>query len=94
MRLELGNYIMLILLAIVLTKGVIVSESYATRALEDQGYSDVEITKHAWVAVGLRGCDRFDSARFTAKAKNPAGKPTEVYLCTGAFLKGGTVRSK
>lgn len=73
-------------------RGVFASEDLAVRTLEAQGYSDIKITDHDWFFVGLRGCDEKDAARFTAEVTNPAGKPANVYVCTGAFFKGGTVR--
>lgn len=73
-------------------RGVFASEDAAITALEAQGYSDIQIVDHAWFAVGFRGCDEKDAARFTAKATNPAGKAAEVYVCTGVIFKGGTIR--
>lgn len=73
--------------------GMIADRAVAVRTLEAQGYSDIKITHHAWFLVGFRGCDRNDAARFTARARNPAGRPAEVYVCTGV-LKGGTIRVK
>lgn len=75
-----------------LCRGVFASEDAAIRALEAQGYSNIQIVDHAWFAVGLRGCDEKDAARFTAKVTNPSGKPAEVYVCTGVIFKGGTIR--
>lgn len=74
--------------------GMFVDPRDAIRTLEAQGYSDVEITHRAWFLVGFRGCDKSDAARFTAKATNPAGRATEVYVCRGAWFKGGTIRVK
>ncbi len=73
--------------------GALVNEKVAIRALDSQGYSNIKITDHSWFAVSLRGCDKGDAARFTAKATNPTGKETEVYVCTGWLFKGATVRT-
>ena len=81
-----------VLILIMFGTGIFASKDVAVRALEAQGYSDIQIVDHAWFAVGLRGCDEKDAARFTAKVINPAGKPAEVYVCTGVIFKGGTVR--
>ena len=75
-------------------RGALVNEDVAVRALDTQGYSDIKITDSAWFAVGLRGCDEKDAARFTATAKNPAGKQVKVYVCTGWIFKGATIRTK
>lgn len=72
--------------------GLFASPQVAVRTLEAQGYSNVQIVDHSWFAMGFRGCDSHDSARFTAIATNPAGKPSQVYVCTGFFFKGGTIR--
>ncbi|MBI1888966.1 MAG: hypothetical protein HYS15_03510, partial [Candidatus Spechtbacteria bacterium] len=63
-----------------LGRGVFASQDVAVRTLEAQGYGDIQIVQHAWFAVGFRGCDEKDAARFTAKVTNPAGKPAEVYV--------------
>jgi len=75
-------------------RGIFASQDVAVRTLESQGYSNIRIVDHAWLAVGFRGCDRLDAARFTAKVTNPAGKPAKVYVCTGVLFKGGTIRGR
>ncbi|QQG45886.1 MAG: hypothetical protein HYY55_02795 [Candidatus Niyogibacteria bacterium] len=87
-------YVILILVALFIGvgRGVFASQDVAVRTLQAQGYSNIQIVDHAWFAVGFRGCDKKDAARFTAKATNPAGKPAEVYVCAGVIFKGGTVR--
>ena len=84
----------IILFFLFLFRGVLVSQDVAVRALEAQGHSNIEIVDSAWFAVGLRGCDTGDAARFTARVINPAGKPAEIYVCSGAFFKGGTIRTR
>lgn len=73
-------------------RGVLVNENVAVRTLESQGYTDIHVTDHSWFAIGWRGCDEKDAARFTVRAKNPAGKEVTVYVCSG-LLKGGTIRT-
>ncbi len=73
-------------------RGILTDQDVAIRTLEAQGYSDIEIIDKAWWAVGFRGCDESDATRFTAQATNPTGNRVEVYVCTGAFVKGGTIR--
>lgn len=90
-------FVLCVILAIAISfisvgRGAFASQNVAIRALEAQGFSNIQIVDHAWFAVGFRGCDKNDAARFTAKATNPAGKPTQVYVCTGVFFKGGTIR--
>lgn len=85
------NVIALPILAFWCGRGLLVDNESAVRTLKTQGYSDIQITDHSWFAVGWRGCDDNDAARFTAQAKNPAGQTVTVYVCSG-ILKGGTVR--
>ena len=75
-------------------RGCFARPQTAERALKIQGYRDVAITDHAWFAVGLRGCDMNDAARFTATALNPRGEKVELFVCTGWPLKGATIRTK
>lgn len=85
---------MVILIVSSMARGVFAKEAVAIRTLQAQGFSNIKIVDHAWFFIGLRGCDGHDAARFTAKATNPAGIQTQVYVCTGAFFKGGTIRVK
>ncbi|MBI4118275.1 MAG: hypothetical protein HY455_01935 [Parcubacteria group bacterium] len=75
-----------------LGRGAFADQGVAVRALEAQGFSNIEIVDHVWFAIGLRGCDGNDAARFTARATNPTGRQVEVFVCTGLFFKGGTIR--
>lgn len=87
--------IMSALVAIVpaaLLGGTLIDEDVAVHALETQGFTGVKVIDKAWFAVGLRGCDKNDSVRFTASATNPAGKEVQLYVCGGIF-KGATVRT-
>lgn len=84
--------IMIVLVLATMSRGAFADEQVAIRTLETQGYSNLQITEHVWFAVGFRGCDKNDAARFTARATNPAGKQVEVCVCTGLFFKGGTIR--
>ncbi len=79
---------------LVCARGSFVDPQVAVKALDAQGYSNIQIVDHSWFAVGLRGCDTSDAARFTANATNPAGKQTQIYVCTGWIFKGATIRTK
>lgn len=74
-------------------RGFLVNDDIAVRALETAGYTDVQITEKAWFAIGFRGGEDSDAARFTAKAKNPSGKEVTVYVFSGWLFKGATIRS-
>lgn len=75
-------------------RGAFVDESVAVTSLEKQGYTDIKIIDHDWFLVGWKGCDEKDAAKFTAIAKNPIGNEVEVFICTGWFFKGATIRTK
>ncbi len=74
-------------------RGAFVNKDIAVRALEKQGYSNIEIINHQYFLVGWKGCDDKDAAKFTARAINPTGNKVEVFVCTGWFLKGATIRT-
>ena len=76
-----------------LCRGILVDESVATKALEKQGYTEIEIINHDWFLIGFRGCDKNDAAKITAIAKNPIGQEVEVFVCCGWPFKGATIRS-
>jgi len=86
------SIVVIILIFLSVGRGAFADQGVAVRALEAQGYSNIQIVDKAIFLVGMRGCDEKDAARFTAKATNPAGKPAEVYVCTGMIFKGGTIR--
>lgn len=77
-----------------LFRGAFADSRVAMRALETQGYSNVQITNHQWFLVGFRGCDEKDAAKFSATAMNPVGRQVELFVCTGWIFKGATVRTR
>jgi hypothetical protein len=94
---EIGRLIVLIIAVLLLTTpfpGCMVREKTAVRALEKQGYSEVQITSRANYFVRMRGGSNGDVVRFTCNAKNPAGKFVEdVYVFSGWLFKGSTIRT-
>ncbi len=92
----IGLVLVVLLLGVlvgIIPVGMFVPESRAIRALETQGYSQVEITHKAVYFIGWRGGDKCDKVRFTAKAINPIGKEVTVYVFSGWLLKGCTIRT-
>jgi len=89
-----GCIIAVIFFSLFFMRGCFVNEDKAVRALEKRGYSDAQVTDKAWFLVLVRGCDGTDAARFTVKAKNPAGDDTEVFVCTGWPFKDATIRTE
>lgn len=60
-------------------------EAAARRTLDDEGYTDVQITGFRWF-----GCGDDTSTGFTAK--NTKGKPVDGVVCCGYLMKACTVR--
>lgn len=83
-----------VLFGFVFTRGLWVNENVAVRALETQGYQNIQVVDHVWFAVGMRGCGEKDAARFTVRATNALGKNVELYVCSGWIFKGATIRTK
>lgn len=82
-----------VILILSMCRGSFVSESAAITAVENQGFSNVEVVDHDWLLVGYRGCDAHDTAKFTLTATNPIGQKVEIYACSGFPFKGFTIRS-
>ena len=94
MKLTWILYIFVILLVILsICRGSLVNEATVIEAVENQGYSNADVTDHAWFFIGYRGCDDHDAARFTITAINPIGQEVEIYACSGFPFKGITIRS-
>jgi hypothetical protein len=89
---SLSTIAFLVVLFVAFGRGCWVGESVAQTALDKAGYTDIEITDHAWFIVGLRGCSTSDAARFTATAKNNNGKEVSLTVCSGWILKDATIR--
>jgi hypothetical protein len=85
--------VILVVVFFISPAGIWVSESTATRALENQGFSNVQIVGRKWFMVNWRGCSNGDNVRFDATAKNPAGRQVQISVCSRLWTKGATVRS-
>ena len=87
--------IVVIVVAIVLSifRGLFVDQLIAVRALEKQGYENIQISEKDWFIVGLRGCDGKDAAKFVARATNSLKKEVELNVCVGWPFKGATIRT-
>ncbi len=73
--------------------GMFVDEDVAVKALETQGFSNVQVVEKDWVFVCFKGGDGYDNVKFTAIATNPAGKTVEVCVFAGWPFKAATVRT-
>jgi hypothetical protein len=89
-------YILVLAAAVVIFgyRGSCASSDQAIRAVENLGFTDIEVVDKAIWFIGFRGCDSKDAALFTVRGKNPAGKVVEVGVCVGWPFKGATVRSQ
>lgn len=97
-RFTLFDVVLFVAMFLILTvafgpRGLLVSEHKARTALETQGFTDVTITDRAWLFIPLRGGDKSDCVRFTAKATNSNKKTVQVYVFSGWPFKGATIRT-
>lgn len=74
--------------------GVLVDDSHIVRAVENQGYSNVQINSKHILFVDWYGCSNEDEACYDIQATNPLGKRVGIIACAGWPFKGVTVRSK
>ena len=63
------------------------SSEDAHRALENAGFSNIQITGYNWLSCGK---DDFYHTGFIAT--NPAGKTVEGTVCSGLLIKDATIR--
>ena len=59
----------------------------ARKALEAQGFTDIEVTGHAWFA-----CSKGDTYATSFNATNPQGKRVSGAACSGLLFKNTTIR--
>ena len=89
MSIEKILFIILLILTLLffIIEGSFVDESVAIKALQKQGFTDINITKKEWIFVGFLGCGEDDSVKFTAIAKNPRNETVDIYVCSGWLFK-------
>lgn len=63
------------------------SSNDARKALQAEGFTDIQITGHAWFACSE---DDFYNTSFTAK--NAQGKTVSGAVCSGVLFKNSTIR--
>jgi hypothetical protein len=73
-------------------QGMAIQKKTATTALAAYGYPNAVVTDKAIFAVGWRGCNYGDVARFTATTQKD-GKSAELYVCA-SFPTGASVRTR
>lgn len=76
-----------ILIAAVAVLAACTDPSTATRVLEDQGYTNVQMTGYNFMA-----CSKDDTFHTGFTAKSPAGRQVTGTVCAGAFFKNSTIR--
>ena len=74
--------------------GACVDDANVKKAVEKQGYSEVRLTDKSIFFITFRGCSKEDSAKYSARAKNPKGKEVDLIICAGWPFKGVTVRTE
>ena len=74
-------------------RGMMVSNSNAVKAVENQGYSDVSILS-SHILFSWRGCSDNDATAYKMRAKNSLGKQITLIACVGWPFKGTTIRTE
>ena len=73
--------------------GTCVDDGVAMRAMSAQGFTDAKIVDRSNMFSWANGCDGTDSVAWQMTAKRD-GKPVNVTVCSGVWLKGATVRTR
>jgi len=63
------------------------STNDATKALQAEGFTNIEVTGHAWFA-----CSKEDSFATSFNATNAQGKRVSGAVCSGLLFKNSTIR--
>lgn len=74
--------------------GAFVSEEDTAKAVEKQGYQNVQIQKKHIFFTNFLGCGENDVAMFKATATNSMGQKVDIIICTGWPFKGVTIRTR
>lgn len=77
----------LLIVAAILVSGCCTDPQNATRILEENGYSDVQITGYNWAA-----CSDDDTYHTGFTATAPGGRKVRGTVCAGVFFKNSTIR--
>lgn len=73
--------------------GFYAKEATARRAIENAGFTDVQMGSNHWFAPRLwGGCSSEDSIAWRARAKNAQGKVVTVTACGTLLWKDYTIR--
>lgn len=94
MRNKIRVLLMTVLLLILTGCGVFMSRENVVKAVEKQGYTNVQILEKHIFFVDWHGCGSDDDAIFNATATNPTGKQVDILICAGWPFKAVTVRTK
>jgi hypothetical protein len=73
--------------------GAMVNDSWTIRAVEAQGYSNVQINSKHIMFPEFCGCSKDDDVAYEMTAINPAGKLVNIIACAG-ITKGVTIRTR
>lgn len=77
----------LIFVALICLLNACTNKDDATRALQNSGYTNIQIDGYGWFACGK---DDFYHTKFTAT--NPVGQQVDGVVCSGLLFKGATIR--
>ena len=87
-------FVVILLITSVCGCGAFVSKEKVAKAVEKQGYREVNVTSKHIFFVDWRGCSDSDDAMFNANTINSLDKRVDITICAGWPFKGVTVRTK
>jgi hypothetical protein len=77
----------MLICSLFLTLAACTSSSDAVNALQDAGFTDIQLTGYSWFA-----CSKDDFYHTGFIAKNPQGKTIKGTVCSGFLFKNSTIR--
>lgn len=81
--------------ALAVGQGVVVDRLYgeerAAEFVEQNGFTDLQLTSKKIALIGFRGCDGRDAVGYEFTAQAPNGTIADLRVCKGIF-KGATLR--
>lgn len=77
----------LVVLVLMLSISACTRPENSTRILQEQGYTNIQITGYSWFA-----CSKDDTTSTGFIATNPTGKRVTGTVCSGMIFKNSTIR--
>ena len=81
----------LVFLAAVMGRGSVNADTIALHAADAHGFTEPRITGRSDLFAWANGCGEHDATAWDVTAKRD-GRTVRLYVCSGAWTKGATVR--